>query len=185
MQTQDDHVGNQTGFIFWRFSAAPHTLAGVSENGFGNGNTVATWNDKKKAPASVSPSPVWLIFLEPDGPASRGIWQRTSDNPEESWHWERQSLLCLRPDWKMFSTQRADETNQRSQKGCSCRAGFQMSVRDTVSSHCHREAISHTSATWLQLNELLVRAIVWFCFVSFCFWFICFRYLIMIWLMSC
>lgn len=65
----------------------------------------------------------WLISLEPAGPAGRGIWQRTSDNPEESWHRERQSLHRSRPDWKMLSMQRADETNQRSQEECLCRAG--------------------------------------------------------------
>lgn len=88
---------------------------------------------KEKVPTTISPSPVGLIFLEPNRPAGRGIWQRTSDNPEESWHWKRQSLHRSRPDWKMHGTQRADETNQECQQGCTCRAGWAWNVWE---GHC-------------------------------------------------
>ncbi len=114
---------------------------------------------KKLLPVSV-PLPSlssWLISFEPAGPAGRGIWQRSSDNPEESWHRERQSLHRLRPDWKMLSTQRADETNQRSQEGCSCRAGWAWNAWEGHCEHTlpHRGCNSYLSHR-LQLNQSVV-----------------------------
>lgn len=101
-------------------------LAGITEDVFRERVILLQHKQKKKSSCQCQPLPSlssWLISLEPAGPAGRGIWQRTSDNPEESWHRERQSLHRLRPDWKMLSMQRADETNQGSQEGCLCRAG--------------------------------------------------------------
>lgn len=91
----------------------------------------------------------WLISSGPARPAGRGIWQRTSDNPEESWHQECQSLHRLRPDCKMLSMQGEQMRQTRGARRVVCTelAKPDMSERDTMSTHCHTEAITHTTAT--------------------------------------